>query len=105
MGVANSNFLGILIFSGTQDWPVIDNAKLEYWDGSLDADGNKDWKTTDVSCINLVATNLSKLGSDHPIWPTIEPDDGQLAFSYIDGKVTNPRSWRRGVKKVFCARA
>jgi diacylglycerol kinase family enzyme len=69
-----------------QDWPVIDNGMLEYWEGDRDAAGEKVWKSTEVSCINLVATNLSKLGNDHPIWPTIEPDDGTLAFSYIDGK-------------------
>lgn len=68
-----------------QDWPVIDNATLEYWGGEMDGD-DKVWKTTDISCINLVATNLAFLGNDHPIWPTIEPDDGYLAFSYIDGK-------------------
>ncbi len=65
---------------------MIDNGVLEYWNGDMDGE-EKVWRTTDVSCINLVATNLSKLGDAHPIWPTIEPDDGFLAFSYIDGKV------------------
>jgi hypothetical protein len=55
------------------DWPITDEATLKY----KETEGGE-WKEVEISTINLITTNLSHLGSDHPIHPDIECDDGTV---------------------------
>ena len=43
------------------------------------------------SCINMIASNLPKLGDDHPICEDISATDGRLAIALIEGEYCNQR--------------
>ena len=74
------------------DWPIADEAVLRYKENDDD-----EWKETKMSTINLIVTNLSYLGNDHPIHPEVKPDDGKLVLSYIDSKCSRWRTVRLGM--------
>lgn len=74
------------------DWPIADEAVLRYKENDDD-----EWKETKMSTINLIVTNLSYLGNDHPIHPEVKPDDGKLMLSYIDSKCSRWRTVRLGM--------
>ena len=77
------------------DWPIADKGRLEYREFDVDTGKTSDWKETDISLINMIATNLDYLGVKHPIYPGVKPDDGRIVLSYIDSKCS-----RRQVVKL-----
>lgn len=57
----------------SKDWPIIDNAELNY----KTPEGK--WKKTNISLINMVATNLAELGADHPMYRGMAPYTCELS--------------------------
>jgi len=84
-----------------KDWPVADVGKLEYREAIEGSDEPGPWQETEISLINLICTNMDKLGKKHPIYPGVMPDDGRLVLSYINAseKVNS----RRNVVKLGLA--
>ena len=74
------------------DWPVADKGELEYKDSETG-----EWKTTEISLINMICTNLDYLGVKHPIYPDVKPDDGRIVLSYIDSKNSRAAVVRLGL--------
>lgn len=78
------------------DWPIADKGILEY----READGSPEgapWKSTEISLINLICTNLDKQGKKYPIYPGVLPNDGRVVLSYITSKVGRRRVVKLGL--------
>ncbi len=72
-----------------RDWPVIDKARMHFLMDVKHGDTTKlEWVEEDVSLVNMVVTNLSKLGVDHPITKDMEPDNGRFCVLICDGAAT-----------------
>lgn len=72
------------------DWPVVSRGLLSYPHSEKDQDGNmvEVWTTRNIASINLIASNVPKLGNDHPICREITAQNGKLAVCMIDEKMS-----------------
>eukprot|EP00047_Mylnosiga_fluctuans_P023538 m.139873 g.139873 ORF g.139873 m.139873 type:complete len:933 (-) comp9621_c0_seq2:187-2985(-) len=68
------------------DWPIVCRGQLSYPVTEAGPDGAKStvWKSKNIGCINLIASNVPLLGNDHPICKDISAQDGKMAIALID---------------------
>eukprot|EP00051_Salpingoeca_urceolata_P024536 m.432507 g.432507 ORF g.432507 m.432507 type:complete len:601 (+) comp20245_c1_seq2:119-1921(+) len=73
-----------------KSWPVINEANFNFLMDKEGEDGSKteEWESQDLAVINLIVTNMSALGLDHPIIDGVAPDDGYFGVCVIDGAAT-----------------
>eukprot|EP01147_Barroeca_monosierra_P010898 gene10898-2973_t len=62
-----------------KDWPLICKCKFEYRDAET-----MEWHSEDIGIVNMIASNMDKLGAAHPICKDIKLDDGKLGITIID---------------------
>eukprot|EP00048_Salpingoeca_helianthica_P023945 m.28474 g.28474 ORF g.28474 m.28474 type:complete len:871 (+) comp9086_c0_seq2:192-2804(+) len=72
------------------DWPVVTRGLLSYPEIKPDERGGtvEVWKSRNIASINLIASNVPKLGNDHPICKDITAQNGKIAICMIDEKTS-----------------
>eukprot|EP00050_Salpingoeca_kvevrii_P021000 m.105082 g.105082 ORF g.105082 m.105082 type:complete len:627 (-) comp9130_c0_seq2:2306-4186(-) len=72
-------------------WPVVNEAKMSFLIEDKDPETGaitERWLHKDVQLVNMLITNLSRLGMDHAIYGGVEADDGHFAVVMLDGSLS-----------------
>jgi diacylglycerol kinase family enzyme len=66
-----------------KDWPVVSKCQFAYLVPKEDGTEQTEWRVSNWGFINFIASNVPKLGVDHPISSEVSIDDGYMAIAML----------------------